>query len=44
MFVKGRQISENFVATGEILHHISKGKWPAVFFKIYFAKAFDSIN
>lgn len=44
VFVKGRQISENFVATREILPHISKGKWMAVFFKICFAKAFDSIN
>lgn len=43
-FVKGRQISENFIATREILHHIAEGTKPAVFVKIDFAKAFDSVN
>lgn len=38
VFVQGRQISENFVATCEILHHISKGKWPAVFLKLILLK------
>lgn len=43
-FIKGRQISENFVTTREMLQHISHVKSPAFFFKIDFTKAFDSIN
>lgn len=43
-FVQGRQISENFVTTQEILQHIDQGKWSVVFLKIDFAKAFVSIN
>lgn len=40
----GRQISENFVTTRELLHHISHSGKPAVFAKIDFQKAFDSID
>lgn len=43
-FMHGRQISENFLVTREILHHIQFSKKPAVFMKIDFAKAFDSIE
>lgn len=43
-FVRGRQISENFIATREIMQHIASGTKPAVFVKIDFAKAFDSVN
>lgn len=43
-FVKGRQITENFNATREILHHISSGAKSACFIKIDFSKAFDSVN
>lgn len=43
-FVHGRQISENFVATRELIHHISHSGKQAVFVKIDFRKAFDSIN
>lgn len=43
-FVKGRQISENFLATREVLQHITFSKEKAVFLKIDFAKAFDSIS
>lgn len=43
-FVKNRQISENFISTREVLHHISKTERPAVFVKYDFKKAFDSIE
>lgn len=43
-FIQGRQISENFNTTREILHHISKNGKPACFIKLDFAKAFDSVN
>jgi Reverse transcriptase (RNA-dependent DNA polymerase) len=43
-FVKGRQLSENFIATRELLHHISHTKNKAVFLKLDFSKAFDSVN
>lgn len=43
-FVKKRQISENFIATCEILHHIAHQKRPAIFLKLDFAKAFDFVN
>lgn len=43
-FIRGRQITDNFVATRELLHHISHSKRPAIFMKIDFAKAFDSID
>lgn len=43
-FIRGRQITDNFVATREILHHISDTNRPAVFIKLDFAKAFDSIE
>lgn len=43
-FIAGRQISDNFVVTREVLQHIkSKGK-AAIFMKLDFAKAFDSIE
>ena len=43
-FVHGRQITENFNSTREILHHISNSGRPACFIKLDFAKAFDSVN
>ncbi|XP_078174444.1 uncharacterized protein LOC144568089 [Carex rostrata] len=43
-FVQGRQITENFNSTREMLHHISTSGKPACFIKIDFAKAFDSVN
>lgn len=43
-FVQGCQITENFNATREILHHISKNGKPASFIKVDFAKAFDLVN
>lgn len=43
-FVHGRQISENFVATRETLHHIAHTGKSAVFIKIDFKKAFDSLE
>lgn len=43
-FVQGRQISDNFNATREILHHLAKTGNPIMFVKIDFAKAFDSVN
>lgn len=43
-FVRGRQISENFVAVREALQHISQTTEQAIFLKIDFAKAFDSVN
>lgn len=43
-FIQGRQITENFNATREMLHHISKSGKSACFIKIDFAKAFDSEN
>ena len=43
-FVHGRQISENFVSTRELLHHISHSKGAAVFAKVDFRKAFDSVE
>lgn len=43
-FIKGQQISENFISTREILHHIQASKQSAVFLKLDFAKTFDSVN
>lgn len=43
-FIKGRQISENFISTREMLQHIKVSKRPGVFFKVDFAKAFDSVD
>lgn len=43
-FIQGRQITDNFVSTRETLHHIADTKRPAVFVKIDFAKAFDTIE
>lgn len=43
-FVKGRHIAETFIATCEILQHIVTEKETAVFVKIDFSKAFDSVN
>jgi Reverse transcriptase (RNA-dependent DNA polymerase) len=43
-FMRGRHISENFIAMREILHHIHSTKASAVFMKIDFSKAFDSVN
>lgn len=43
-FIKGRQISENFNATRELLHHIMDMGSPAVLLKVDFAKAFDSVE
>lgn len=43
-FVKGHYIAENFLSTREIIHHLSAGGHEAVFAKVDFSKAFDSIN
>lgn len=43
-FVHGRQISENFVSTREILQHVSAKGNPAIFAKIDFKKAFDTVE
>lgn len=43
-FVHGRQISENFVTTQELLSHVAHSGKPVVFAKIDFRKAFDSLN
>lgn len=43
-FIRGRQITDNFVATREILQHISASKEWAVFIKLDFAKAFDTVE
>lgn len=43
-FVHGRQISENFVTTRELLNHIDNQGNPAIFLKVDFQKAFDSIE
>lgn len=43
-FIQGRQITDNFVATREILQHIASTKGSAVFLRIDFEKAFDSID
>ena len=43
-FISGRQISENFIATREVLQHIKKSGRPGIFLKLDFAKAFDSIE
>lgn len=43
-FVHGRQIAENFVTTRELLNHISDFGKPAIFAKIDFQKAFDSLD
>lgn len=43
-FIQGRQITDNFVPTREILRYISSFKRSAIFMKIDFAKAFDSID
>ena len=39
-----RHIAENFISTQEILQRISNLGTEAVFAKIDFAKAFDSVN
>lgn len=43
-FIRGRQIADNFVATREVLQHIRQSGKPAVFLKLDFAKAFDTIE
>ncbi|XP_078178924.1 uncharacterized protein LOC144573109 [Carex rostrata] len=43
-FVHGRQIAENFVSTRELLNHISQSPNRAIFAKIDFKKAFDSLD
>lgn len=43
-FIQGRQITDNFVSTREVLQHISSSKRKAVFIKLDFAKAFDTIE
>jgi Reverse transcriptase (RNA-dependent DNA polymerase) len=43
-FIKGRQIAENFIATRELLHHVHATNSRAIFMKIDFAKAFDSVT
>lgn len=43
-FVKGRQIADNFVTTREMLQHIAQTKNSAIFVKIDFRKAFDSVE
>lgn len=43
-FIGGRQISENFNTTRELLHHISSSGKLACFIKLDCAKAFDSVN
>lgn len=43
-FVKDRHIAETFVATREILKHVHTMRKPAVFLKVDFTKAFDSIH
>lgn len=43
-FIRGRQITENFNATREVLHHLHKGNRQAIFAKLDFKKAFDSVS
>lgn len=43
-FISGRQISDNFVATQEVLQHTSFMKNSAIFARIDLAKAFDTIE
>lgn len=43
-FIQGRQISENFVATREVLQHIHSSGKAAIFLKLDFTNAFDSIE
>lgn len=43
-FIQGRQITENFNATREMLQHIASTGKSACFIKIDFSKAFDSVN
>lgn len=43
-FVHGRQIAENFVSTRELLHHVSQAHKPAIFAKVDFKKAFDTVE
>lgn len=43
-FVQGRQISENFLTTRELLHHIDSSGNSVIFTKINFKKAFDTIE
>lgn len=43
-FISGRQISENSVATREVLQHIKESGRAGIFLKLDFAKAFDSIE
>jgi Reverse transcriptase (RNA-dependent DNA polymerase) len=44
VFMAGRHIAENFIATREILQHINESGCQALFMKIDFAKAFDSVD
>lgn len=43
-FIHGRHISKNFVATREMLQHVAQGGKPAIFAKIDFKKAFDTVE
>lgn len=44
VFIQGRQISDNFVATRELLHHVSNSNRRAIFAKVDFRKAFDTVQ
>lgn len=43
-FTRDRHIADNFMATREILQHVSAVKEKAIFAKVDFPKAFDSID
>lgn len=43
-FIKDRQITENFNATREVLQHLHKANRQAIFAKLDFKKAFDSVS
>lgn len=43
-FIKGRQISKNFISTREVLQHIQETGRAGVFIKLDFAKSFDAVE
>jgi Reverse transcriptase (RNA-dependent DNA polymerase) len=43
-FIKGRQLMQTFLSARELMTYLHKRRIPAVFFKIDFAKAFDTLS
>jgi Reverse transcriptase (RNA-dependent DNA polymerase) len=43
-FIKGRQLMQTFLSARELMNHLHKNHIPTIFFKIDFAKTFDTLS